>query len=274
MNDGLSSELSQKLDQIKTFLKDKKVVVALSGGIDSSLMVYLSKTYAKQTLAVIGESYIFPEYELKDAIEFASKYDIPYEILELNPLEMPEFQKNPKERCYICKTLIFTEILKVKDSAMFDFVIDGTNYDDIGDYRPGLKALKELGIKSPFKEFGLTKEDIRILSKYFELGTEDKPSMACYASRIPYNEEISKKKIDMVARAEAFLWSGFSFSQLRVRLHNGNLARIEVLKEEMNTLFQKNNRTVIIEKFKEIGFTYITLDLQGFRSGSLNESFF
>lgn len=274
MNDGLSSELSQKLDQIKTFLKGKQIIIAFSGGIDSSLIAYLSKTYAKKTIAVIAKSKIFPEFEFKDAIKFASKYDIPCEILELNPLMNPSFQKNPKDRCYICKRLIFTEILNVKDSAMFDLVVDGTNYDDIGDYRPGLKALKELGIKSPFKETGITKEDIRTLSKYFGLGTEDKPSMACYASRIPYNEEISKKKIDMVARAEAILRSEFSFSQLRVRLHNGNLARIEVPKEEMYTLFQKNNRTVIIERFQEIGFTYIAIDLQGFRSGSLNEPFF
>ena len=180
------------------------------------------------------------------------------------------FRENPKDKCYICKKALFTNIIGVAREHGIQYVIDGSNKDDMGDYRPGMRALAELGIKSPLKELGFTKQDIRDCSRQLELPTWDKPSFACLASRFPYGERITDEKLAMVERAEDLL-SKLGFKQFRCRIH-GNMARIEIMPDDFAAVMREDVRNTIVQEYKSYGFTYVTLDLQGFRSGSMNET--
>lgn len=267
----LNKTLEHKLENLISFLKNKKVIVAFSGGVDSSLLAFLSKKYGKEALLVTERSVLYLDDEINEAAEFAKKYQIPHIIMDLDPLDDYDFTKNPVNRCYICKKGLYSGIIKIKEEKNFDIILDGSNLDDLSDYRPGMQALKELNISTPYIDFKINKEEIRQVSKYYELEVHSKPSMACFASRIPYNQIINEEKLIMVREAEIFLKNTFNLKQLRVRLHDGNLARIEILEEDFPMIMNQQSLKQINNKFKEIGFCYITIDTEGFRSGSMNE---
>ena len=267
----LSKNLENKLNNLISFLKEKKVVVAYSGGVDSSLLAYLSKNYAKETLLMTERSILYPEEEIEGTILFAKRYKIPHIIIERNPLDDENFKVNPINRCYICKKGLYHDIIKIKEEKSYDVILDGSNLDDLNDYRPGMQALKELGIFTPYIDYKINKKEIREICKYYNLDVQSKPSMACFSSRIPYNQVISEKKLNLIREGERFLKQTFSLNQLRVRLHDENLARIEFLKSDLPKILTKENLQKIKEKFKELGFGYITIDIEGFRSGSMNE---
>ncbi|MFW9969367.1 MAG: ATP-dependent sacrificial sulfur transferase LarE [Candidatus Odinarchaeota archaeon] len=267
----LSKDLHIKLENLISFLKTKKIIVAFSGGVDSSLLAFLSKKYAKDTLLITEKSILYPEEEIEEASQFAKNYSINHMIIERNPLNDEQFQCNPSNRCYICKMGLYRDILEIKNLKSFDLILDGSNMDDLSDYRPGMQALKELNISTPYIDFKLNKKEIREISKYFELEVQSKPSMACFSSRIPYGQTINQKKLEMIREAEKFLKNSFNLKQLRVRLHEPNLARIEFLLEDLPKVLSRINLELIKKKFKELEFSYITIDIEGFRSGSMNE---
>ncbi|MFX1353727.1 MAG: ATP-dependent sacrificial sulfur transferase LarE [Promethearchaeota archaeon] len=267
----MSDDLQSKTKNLISFLNNKKVIVAFSGGVDSSLLAFLSKKHAKDTILVTEKSILYPDEEIQEASKFAKKYNISHIIIERNPLENKDFKMNPHNRCYICKTGLYKDIIKIKDKKKFDIIIDGSNLDDLSDYRPGMQALKELDISTPYINFKFKKQDIRKIAEFYNLEVKTKPSMACFSSRIPYNQKIDEKKLNMIKEGEKFLKITFELKQLRVRYHEEKLARIEFLPEDLPYILNKENISKIKSKFKELGFCYITIDLEGFRSGSLNE---
>jgi uncharacterized protein len=266
----LNKDLEQKLNQLIAFLKYKKIIVAFSGGVDSSLLAFLSKKYGKDVLLVTERSLLYLDEDIDEAAQFAKKYQIPHIIIEFEPLNDNEFKKNPVNRCYICKKGLYSEIIKIKEERNFDTILDGSNLDDLSDYRPGMQALMELNISTPYLDFKINKDEIRKILKYYQLEIYSKPSMACFASRIPYNQLINEKKLMMIKEAERFLKKTFNLAQLRVRLHNGELARIELLKGDILKIVNEKSLKLISDKLKEIGFYYVTIDIEGFRSGSMN----
>ena len=246
------------------------VAVAFSGGVDSTFLaraahdVLGDRMIAVTLLAIPGS-----EREVQDAVALCKKEDIPQITIRQDALSIPGFAENPPDRCYICKRSLFSRVIDFAEKQNIRFVAEGTNVDDGADYRPGMRALLELGVRSPLREAGLTKADIRELSRQLGLPTWNKPSAACLASRFAYGETITEEKIRMAARAEEYL-HGLGFGQLRVRMH-GTIARIELMPDELDRLMNRTLREKIFEKFKEIGFSYVTADLAGYRMGSMNE---
>ena len=267
----LPNSLEKKVKRIISFLEEKKVIVAFSGGVDSSLLAFLSKKNAKDTLLITERSILYPEEEIDEATHFAKKFGINHMIIDRDPLKNKDFQCNPLNRCYICKTGLYNSIIEIKDSKMFDVILDGSNIDDLLDYRPGMQALKELNIFTPYIEFNISKNEIRQISKFYDLDVQSKPSMACFSSRIPYGQKIDEKKLNMIREAERFLKKKFKIKQLRVRLHEDNLGRIEFLQSDIPKVMSEENIKIIREELKKLGFIYITIDIEGFRSGSMNE---
>ncbi len=261
--------VDEKLKKLKEILLSlESVVIAFSGGVDSTLLSKVAyDVLGDKSLAVTAKSETYTKSELDDAINLARKIGIKHEIIETSELDIPEFSHNPIERCYYCKKELLTKLKEIARLRGFKYVVDGANADDLGDYRPGMRAVAELEVRSPLKEAQLTKADIRELSKRFDLPTWDKPSAACLASRFPYGTKITAERLNIVGEAEAFIKS-FGVSQLRVRYHD-QIARIEVLDKDMEKLVK--NREVIVKKLKELGFSYVTMDLQGYRTGSMNE---
>jgi len=268
----VSSELEKKTEKLKEIFQSmKRVVVAFSGGVDSTLLLKVAYDSLgdENVIAVTALSPLYPERELTAVKKLIQTLGARHRLIESNELEIPGFSKNPPNRCYYCKRKLFEELLELAKEESILFVVEGSTLDDDRDHRPGRMAVQELGIRSPLREAGFTKAQVRELSKALGLPTWDKPSFACLASRFPYEEEITEKGLKMVDAAEDYLFE-LGFKQVRVR-HYGNLARIEVLKEEMARLMSGSLMEEVVNHLKKIGYRYVTLDLQGFRSGSMNE---
>jgi len=269
----ISEELGKKSkDLVDLLSRHKKVVVAFSGGVDSSLVAFAARTVLGRAgmLAVIADSPSIPRRELAEALEFADRYDIPCEVVETREEDKPGYIANTGDRCYYCKLELFTVLRMTFTLNGFDAVLCGTNADDISDYRPGLRAADEMNVANPLLEAGLTKEDIRILSKAHGLETWDKPALACLASRIPYGEEVSRDKLARVEAAEEVLWEE-GFTVFRVR-HYGGLARIEIGEDEHHRLSESELRERIFEAIGSTGFESVELDSEPYRSGRLNKA--
>ena len=264
--------LEQKYELLKEYIKSLgSVTVAFSGGVDSTFLLRTAHdVLGDKVLAVTASSCSFPERELREARKFCSENGIAHEVCESEELDIDGFRQNPVNRCYLCKHELFEKMIDIAAKKGFENVAEGSNMDDMGDYRPGLQAIAELEVKSPLRAAGLYKEEIRQLSKQLGLPTWDKPSFACLASRFVYGETINEEKLGMVDRAEQ-LMIDLGFRQVRVRIHD-KLARIEVLPEEIERVTQPDIRKKINDGFREYGFAYVTLDLAGYRTGSMNET--
>ena len=267
----LDSELERKLQALKEYINSLgSAAIAFSGGVDSTLLSKIAHdVLGDRVLAVTIESVFIPRWELDEAKSFCKAYNISHKIIHVDELSIPGVKENNPDRCYLCKKALFTRLLEIARENNIANVIEGSNLDDLGDYRPGLKALDELDVKSPLKIAGLNKSEIRKLSRKMGLPTWNKSSFACLASRIAYGEIITEKKLSMVERSERVLLEA-GFRQFRVRLHGDNLARIEILPEDFARIMQNETRSKIYDALKSIGFEYIALDLRGYRTGSMN----
>jgi uncharacterized protein len=256
-----SIKLDSALQDLKSF------VIAFSGGVDSSFLAYRAKSLSGlSVMAVTIRTPYMPAREISEAADFAEKQGIDHKIIDM---EFPEsIRHNPTERCYLCKRTLFSEILAFARKNNFKYVIDGTNADDSGELRPGLKALRELGIMSPLAEAGLTKSDIRALSQRAGLPLWDKPAMACLLTRIPYDTKVTAGMLKMIEKAEDLLFER-GYPGTRVRMHD-DIARIECLPGYIEKIIHDAGRELIVSDLKKIGFRYISLDLEGYRTGSMD----
>lgn len=246
--------------------------VAFSGGVDSSLLLYaaLEALGKDGVLAITAASPFFPDWEQRDSQVLAGQLGARQVLIQCDLLALPEVARNDAMRCYHCKKALFGLCLKVADKHGFSLMLDGTNRDDDHDYRPGHQAALELGVRSPLAEAGLTKHDIRILSRQRDLPTWDLPAFACLASRIPYGTPIDTAQLGQIERCETVLRS-LGFNGARAR-HHGQTVRIEVIPELFPKILDEATRRTVIEGAKTAGFTYVSLDLEGYRTGSLNEA--
>ncbi|MGI5988706.1 MAG: ATP-dependent sacrificial sulfur transferase LarE [Lachnospiraceae bacterium] len=267
-------EKQQNLERYLTALGS--VAIAYSGGVDSTLLLTEAhKCLRDKCAAITVVSPSLPEDEARAAEDFCRKHGIRHVSLHVNELDIPGFKENPVNRCYLCKRGLFESVRAEAEKLGLSYIAEGSNMDDLNDYRPGLRAIREMGVKSPLREAGLSKAEIREISKIMGLPTWSKPSAACLASRFAYGEEITEKKLTMVGLAENWL-RGKGFTQIRVRIHGGDengkgsIARIEVLPREQELLM--SCRKDACAAFRKIGFSYITMDLQGYRTGSMNEA--
>ncbi|MCD8398637.1 MAG: ATP-dependent sacrificial sulfur transferase LarE [Lachnospiraceae bacterium] len=279
----MEKELELKYMELKRLLREREgVAVAFSGGVDSTFLLKTAHdVLGDRAVAVTVKSSSFPEREFLEASAFCENQGIRQVICECNELEIPGFQENPKNRCYLCKRELFGQILRIAEKNGIPAVAEGSNTDDLGDYRPGLQAIRELGIQSPLREADLSKADIRALSKELGLPTWDKPSFACLASRFPYGERITEEKLSMVEQAEQFLIEQ-GFRQVRVRIHGAGggtdslsgrghwIARIEILPQDFGRMMNETLRGEIYARLQSLGFSFVALDLKGYQTGSMN----
>jgi pyridinium-3,5-biscarboxylic acid mononucleotide sulfurtransferase len=245
------------------------VIVAYSGGVDSAyLALVASRTLGDRAFAVTADSPSYPERHRHMAMQIAARFGLRHEIIHTGELERPEYRANPANRCYYCKHELYTHLSRLAASRDA-IVVDGNNADDRGDYRPGRQAAREFGVRSPLDEVNLTKDEIRDLSKRAGLPTWDEPASACLSSRIPYHSEVTDEKLRMIERAEQAV-RALGFRLCRVR-HHDDLARVEIAREDMPRALEPDVRAAIVRELKAVGYRYVSLDLQGYRTGSLNE---
>ena len=261
--------MEDKLETLKALMqKYSSAVIAFSGGVDSTFLARIAKEiYGDKLLLVTATSSTYPFYELDEAKSLAGLLEITHRVIVSEELEIPGYSDNPPDRCYYCKNELFTKVKYIAGKEGYEAVFDGSNADDLKDFRPGMKAKKELGVISPLAEAGFTKNDIRFFSAKFNLPTATKQSYACLASRFPYGEKITKEKLDRVGEAEYELRK-LGFTQFRIRSHE-NLARLEFIDSEMDMAWEKRKELSGI--CKDSGFNYVTIDLAGYRTGSMNE---
>lgn len=268
----LPPELAAKRDRLLDCLRGLgQCVVAFSGGLDSTVLAKAAQlAVGDRALAVTGVSQSLAVGELDECKELARQIGIRHELVETEELANPEYQKNTGDRCYHCKSELFFQVEKLAERFGVNEVLDGSNHDDQGDYRPGMRAARERKVRSPLAECGLTKAEIRQLAAYWELPTWDKPATPCLSSRIAYGEQVTAERLAMIDGAERFLRAK-GFRPLRVRYHRGDMARIEVALKDLPALLEEDFRREMVAHLRSLGFKFVTVDLEGFRSGSMNQ---
>jgi uncharacterized protein len=266
----LEQTLAGRLQALEAVMgRYPSALVAFSGGVDSTLLAYVAgRTLPGKVLLVTAESSTYPLEEMEEAKRLSQDFALPHLMVRSEELDIPEFLDNPPDRCYYCKRELFAQLVRIAKERGLAVVFDGNNASDLSDFRPGRRAVEELGVVSPLERAGLTKEDIRALSRHFNLSTSEKPAMACLASRFPYGERITREKLDRVGQVERAL-RRMGFTQLRVRSH-GDLARLEFDPVEMQRAFDA--RETLAQICRQAGFVHSSLDLTGYRCGSMNEA--
>jgi len=268
----LEKPLAEKYDRLTTILNDMgSVVIGYSGGVDSTLLLKIaSSALGPKALAVIGQSATYPTKEFEEAVALARQMGARFEIVQTEETDVLKFKENPPDRCYYCKTELFSKLQDIARREGIGWIADGTITDDLGDFRPGMRARTEQSVRSPLLEAGLSKADVRDLSRHLDLPTWDKPAFACLSSRFPYGVGITRENLMRIDAAETFLRDhGFRF--FRVRFHDASTVRIEVGPRELPRLVEEPLRQELVAHLKGLGFTYVTVDLQGYRTGSMNE---
>lgn len=259
-------------DSLVSLLKEMGgVVIGYSGGVDSTFLAKVAaNALGEKAVCVLVESVLIPDSEVEEAVSLAKELNFHLIRLPLNVLEVANVPENPPDRCYYCKKAVFSHLVKIAKDMNLPFVLDGANATDLSDYRPGTKATAELEVRSPLKELGMTKEEIRVISRELNLPTWNKPSYACLASRIPYGIALTNKILKQIEDAETILRK-LGFKQFRVR-HHGDVARIELLPLDMEKIINPTTRKYVLDQFKALGYTYVAMDLHGYRTGSMNET--
>lgn len=267
----LPTELVSKRDCLLELLRSYgSCAVAFSGGLDSTVLAKAAQlALGDSAVAVTGRSASLATGDLNQAEQLAQQIGIRHEIIETGELSIPAYQENKADRCYHCKTELFIQVEKIAEQTHMAVVVDGSNHDDLSDYRPGTKAARERKIRSPLAECGFTKPEIRQLAQFWGLPTWDKPASPCLSSRIAYGERVTPERLTMIEQAERFLRER-GFQPLRVRYHKGDVARIEVAVDQLAKFTEPEFRRELVDFLKSAGFKYVSLDLEGFRSGSLN----
>ncbi len=268
----MQASIQEKYDHLRDIvIQADSAIIAFSGGVDSTFLLKVCvDALGERALAVTARSETFPERELQEAQDLAHRIGARHVIVDSEELDVPGFSNNPPHRCFLCKSELFSKLKQIGMDHGISLIFDGSNVDDQGDFRPGRQAAQQCGIRSPLEEAGLGKEEIRTLSKMLNLPTWNKPAFACLSSRFPYNSKITRTALRQVENAENFLWN-LGMREFRVR-HHDTIARIELGEKELRLFWQGHQRDKIVQHLKSLGYEYITLDLEGYRTGSMNET--
>lgn len=269
---NLTVDLEKKYFHLKNLLEEMgSVAIGFSGGIDSTLLVRVATdVLGNRSLAVIGRSETYPTREFKEAIAFAESFGARYRVIATEETDNLKFRENPPNRCYFCKSELFEKLSKIAEEEGIQWIADGTITDDLADFRPGLVAKNEQNVRSPLLEAGFSKKDVRELAQALDIPAWDKPSFACLASRFPYGFGITKENLSKVDAAESFL-RDLGFRHFRVRHHDNQTARLELEAQDFERIMDGTIRGLVVNRMRDLGYHFVTLDLQGYRTGSMNE---